>query len=87
MSPIDNCVTRDVTQPDGIVQVYRNFWWWCVDGDPRKALFYCPRGRRDVGSPQCNQSEAVAKRIGEDLHYVECAQMVQIPLAFVPWED
>jgi hypothetical protein len=76
---------RNVVDPSGIVQVIKNYWWWCVDGDPARALFYAPR-RSEIGSPQCNQSEAIARRVGESLGHDKRAQMVQIPLALSPWE-
>lgn len=77
---------RDVVEPKGIVQVMRDHWWWCMDGDPKRALFYAPR-MRDVGSPQCNSIEAVAKRIGENLGHDKAAVLIHIPLAFAPWEE
>jgi hypothetical protein len=79
-------VERNVIDPKGIVQVYRDSWFWCVEGDPKRALFYTA-GRRGVGSPQCNLNQAVAQRVGENLKHDTRAQLVQIPMAFIPWED
>jgi hypothetical protein len=77
---------RNVVDPKGIVQVMKNYWWWCVVGDPTRALFYAPR-KSGIGSPQCNPIEAVAQRVGENLGHDKRAQLIQIPLAFSPWED
>ena len=79
-------ITHNVIEPKGIVQVYRDFWWWCLDGDPSRALFYRPR-KRGCGSPQCNSSEAVVRKVGEGLGHDKRAKLIQIPLAFVPWEE
>lgn len=77
---------RNVIDPKGIVQVMKGFWWWCIDGDPTKALFYAPK-RKEIGSPQCNSVEAVARTVGARLGHDQRAQLVQIPVAFSPWED
>jgi hypothetical protein len=84
----DKYVTRNVVDPKGVVQVYKNFWWWCEDGDPTKALFYVGllRGRRDIGSPQCNANQEIAERVGVRLEHTLRAKLIQIPLAFVPWD-
>lgn len=83
-SPSDY-VERNVTNPSGIVQVYKDFWWWCMDGDPTRAVFYTA-GRRGIGSPQCNSNRAVSERVGKNLGHDLRAQLIQIPLAFCPWE-
>lgn len=75
----------NVIEPNGVVQVFKNYWWWCVEGDPTRALFYAP-GKRDVGSPQCNFNHALALRIGESLAHEQRAKLIQIPLAFAPWD-
>lgn len=82
----DNYTPRNVVEPKGIVQVMRDSWWWCIDGDPTKAIFYTPR-RKGVGSPQCNSNRAIAERVGQSLGHDMRAQLIQIPLAFAPWED
>lgn len=79
-------IERNVIDPKGIVQVYRDYWWWCVDGDAKRALFYSPR-KKGVGSAQCNHSQAVAAHVGNNLGHDMRAQLIQIPLAFSPWED
>lgn len=78
-------VTFDVVNPQGIVQVYRNYWWWCVDGDPTKAIFY-KTSSRSPGHAQCNSNKEIAQGVGDKQPYPVGAQLVQIPLAFVPWE-
>jgi hypothetical protein len=80
----EHYVIRDVTDPKGVVRVLRDKWWWCVDGDPRKAVFFIGRGRlarRHVGSPQCNSNRWITERITTPF---ESAVVTQIQLAFVP---
>lgn len=77
---------RNVVEPSGIVQVYRDYWWWCVEGDPTRALFYAPH-KKETGSPQCSISEAVVRSVGGTLGHDKRAQLVKIPLAFAPWEE
>ena len=75
-------VERNVLDTNGIVQVFRDYWWWCVDGDPKRALFFC-------GSPQCNFKQELAEAVGGRLGHNERAKLVRIPLALValvPWE-
>lgn len=79
-------ITHNVLDPTGIVQVYKDYWWWCVDGDPKKALFYRP-GRRGFGSPQCNSNKTISERVGKNLGHDKRAQLIQIPVALSPWED
>lgn len=81
----DRYVERDVVDPNGIVQVKKDYWWWCVEGDPKRALFFCPNGR-GVGSPQCNYDENLARLVGQKLGHDKRAQLIQIPMAFSPWE-
>lgn len=87
MTTTKDFVERNVVDPSGIVQVYKNYWWWCVEGDPTRAIFFV-RGRssRDIGSAQCNHSQEIAQAVGEKMDYSTWAQLVQIPLAFVPWK-
>ncbi len=75
----------DVVNPDGIVQVYRDYYWWCIDGDPRRALFFGNSIKE--GRPQCNYNEDLAKYIGLKLGHDKIAKLIQIHLAFVPWEN
>lgn len=90
-NPVENergltLTEENVVDPKGIVQVYRDSWWWCIDGDPKRALFY-GASRRHRGFAQCNTNPAIARTLGERNGYDKVAQMVQIPLAFVPWSD
>jgi hypothetical protein len=80
----DQYVERNVLDTNGIVQVFRDYWWWCIEGDPKRALFFCML--RGIGSPQCNLKREIAEAIGERLGHNKCAKLVQIPLALVPWE-
>lgn len=77
---------RNVVDPSGIVQVFCDYWWICAEGDPKRAMFYT-RGR-GVGSPQCNANKAIMETLATPLRaYGAAVEIIQIPLAFVPWED
>ena len=83
--PPEQYIIRDVTNPRGVVRALRDHWWWCIDGEPSKAVFYIGRGRGlRVGSPQCNSNRAITERIPVPF---ERASIYQIPVAFVPVED
>ena len=82
--PPDRYVTRDVTVAKGVVRVIKDHWWWCVNGDAKKAVFYVARRPRDIGSPQCNTSRWLAERIMPSL---PGALLVKIETAFVPHRD
>ncbi len=83
----DSYVAVNVVDPSDVVQVYKDFWWWCLDGDPTKAIFYKCNIRGGIGSPQCNSNKEIAETVGKRLKHNERAQLIQIPLAFVPWRD
>lgn len=73
--------TKDVTEPKSGLVCYTESWWICLDGDPKKALFY-------GSSPQCNKD----KRIGEhllkgDLYKGMNVSIVFIDVAYVPQRD
>jgi hypothetical protein len=78
-------VEYNAIDPTGIVQVYRNYYWWCVDGDPKRALLYKPH-RSQIGAPQCNANETLARAVGERLQHDKYAMLVKLKLAFAPWE-
>lgn len=82
-------IERNVIEPTGIVQVYKNYWWWCVNGDPTRAIFYKGMYSRIIGSPQCNANKRICEMVNANnrMNYPEGTQLIQIPLAFVPWED
>ena len=83
-------IERNVIDPTGIVQVYRDYWWWCVNGDPTRAIFYIMGfGQREIGSPQCNANKSVCEIVNANNHmnYPEGTELIQIPLAFVPWKN
>jgi len=86
MSTYPKYVERNVVEPTGVVQVYRDFWWWCAEGDPKRALFYV-RDVRDVGLPQCNLSREICKSRERRLRRGSShpVTLVQIPFAFEPW--
>jgi hypothetical protein len=78
---------QDVLEPThSIVSVYRDYWWWCVEGDPKRALFWRSSDRDRVGHAQCNHSKECAEAVGKRLGHDTRATLVQIPLAFAPWE-
>lgn len=71
--------TKDVTQPNDGLVVYRSAYWLCVDGDPTKALFF--------GSvPQCNKNIKVQEWIIKQDQYAKRGdlQITYIETAFVP---
>jgi len=77
----ENYVERDVTQAMNGLTVKRNHWWLCVDGDPKRALFWKVRSyKSQFDSPQCN----VDKRIVEHLNEVPGVVPTFIPIAYVP---
>lgn len=75
--PIFN--TKDVTEPkDGLV-VYKDAHWLCVNGDPKRALFY-------GNSPQCNRNVKVSEWTLKQDQYAKRGdlQIIYIETAFVP---
>jgi len=50
----------DITVPVDGRRVIADSYWCCVDGDPKKALFY-------GDSPQCNKVESIVKHNSEKL--------------------
>jgi hypothetical protein len=62
----------------GLIHVIVNHYWWTIDNDPTKAIFY--RDRHGL-YPQCN----TARRIVEGLEVpFENATITLIPKAFAP---
>jgi hypothetical protein len=83
--PAEYFVVRDVTDPRGVVRVLRDHWWWCLDGDHQRAVFYIGRTKRPrAGSPQCNSNRSITERIKVPF---EQAVIRRIPIAFVPVEE
>jgi hypothetical protein len=73
----------DLTDPPHgrTVQVLRDYWWRVTEDD---CLVFYTRGiRRYFGAPQCNQSEAITRKVGEGL-YPWPTEVRQIPLVFIP---
>lgn len=81
--PAEHYVLRDVTSPRGVVRVLRDHWWWCINDNPSKAVFYVGVKRKSM-SPQCNRDRRIVERIPVPF---ETATICQIPIAFVPHED
>lgn len=71
----------DVTEPHGTVRAIRNHWWWLIDGDARKAVFYVGKGWRTAWSPQCNTDRRIVDGLGVPF---ENAKVTRLPLAFAP---
>jgi hypothetical protein len=70
---------RDVTNPRGFVRVIRDHWWWCLDGDPTRAVIYVGK-KKTFHSPQCNSHRSIVERIAVPF---ESAVVCHVPLAFV----
>src|SRR5688572_6202342 len=89
-------IVEDVTVPFKIdkeqnsisVEIYKNYWWACVDGDPKKAVFYSWSSK--YRTPQCNLNKSImdhvyvsgsaVDRIGKALE--KKVEIVQIPMAY-----
>lgn len=75
--------TYDVTEPANGCEVFKDRYWFCVNGDPAKALMF-------GYSPQCNKSESILEhRLKKLPHTLPLKtypniQIVFIPNAFVP---
>ena len=66
--------------PFGVVRVVDKHWWWCVDGDPKKALFKIG----DPMSPVANRHEDIAA----SWNFIDpkhSAQLVYIERAYCPF--
>lgn len=63
----------------GICQVIRDNWWLV---HPEKGLlFFWSQGTKGLGSPRCNRSESIVRRVGTTC---EGAEIRFLPLAIVP---
>lgn len=81
---LDSYIERDVTEPMNGAIVKRNHWWLCVDGDPKRALFYKVSSYKvSFSAPQCNTD----KRIVESLNEMENVKATFIAIAYVPSRD
>lgn len=70
--------TQDVVTPkNGVYKVYVNYYWWCEDGDPKKAIIF--KGF----APQCNSDRRILE--GSNPPYTGC-EIVKIPVAYREWE-
>lgn len=71
--------TKDVTEPKEGLVVYKDAYWFCVDGDPKQALFF---GK----FPQCNKNKNVQDWMMKQDQYAKQGnlQIVLIETAFVP---
>lgn len=77
-------VEKATVSPGGIVMCYKDRYW-AVDAQGRIA-FYNPKRRngrrqsRDLGSPQCNAQEAIARNVMESCDWAVDA--VFLPFVF-----
>lgn len=63
----------------GFCQILRNRWWVVC---PKRGLVFCWRkGVKGLGSPQCNSSESISRRLGSP---IEDAEIKFVPLVLVP---
>lgn len=65
---------------NGFCLIIRNRWW--VVCPNRGLVFFWSRGERGLGSPQCNNNESIAKRLGNNKIFNTSIKF--IPLVFVP---
>ncbi len=70
-------------QNSAAMDIHKNWWWACIDGDPTKALFYKTSNYNEYYSPQCNSNEAIIKSSVTSM-YPDGWQPVQVPIAFIP---
>jgi hypothetical protein len=71
--------TKDVTEPKEGLVVYKDAYWLCVDGDPKRALFF-------GNSPQCNKDKRIQEWAMKQDQYANRGdlQIIHIETAFVP---
>lgn len=67
----------DVTEPVSGRTVYRGAYWVCVEGDPKRALFY-------GSSPQCNTNKSIVERNLNTLYKGLKVSALFIDIAYVP---
>lgn len=78
----NNFYTIDVTVPIDQCVVYKDYYWFCKNGDPKQALMY-------FKSPQCNKNKKVQDVLGEKYDVfkqviAEGFTVTFIALAYVP---
>jgi hypothetical protein len=69
----------DVAKARSLVEALHNHWW---SVHPERGLIMWRPDRRSAGSPQCNQDEIIARKIGENMY--PWAEIRQIPLVLIP---
>jgi hypothetical protein len=70
---------KDITEPkDGLI-VYMNAYWLCVDGDPKKALFY-------HDAPQCNRDKRIQEWMLKEGQYAGRTdlEITHVGIAYAP---
>lgn len=70
---------QDVTTPKEGLVCYLNSHWLCVDGDPKRAMFFGT-------SPQANTNEQIGHHLlkTNPIYDGLNLQVVHIPIAYVP---
>jgi hypothetical protein len=74
--------TKDITTPKDEDRVYKDYYWYCKEGDPKQSLFWL-----DV--PQCNRNKRILeihKESGPQKTFIEEGkfEIVFIELAYAP---
>lgn len=61
---LEHYLERDVTEPINGLTVKRNHWWLCVNGDPKRALFYKVSSYKvEFSAPQCNVDKSIVESL------------------------
>lgn len=72
--------TLDITEPKEGLVVMMDRWWLCVEGDPKRAMFF-------DNSPQCNRIKKIAEHNHRVIRYPEGFTNIQtifVEMAYVP---
>lgn len=90
MDPVkikDNFYYYDVTQlAEGLVIIAKDHWWLCVDGDPKKAVFWSRDKIINICKmrAQCNQDKRIVEHLKQRFGMYDDFHIVQIPAACYP---
>lgn len=66
------------TEGKSTVRIIRDAYWWCREGDHRRALVY------KKYNPQCNHIRSIALSFKSIKRLFPDAELIKIPLAFCP---
>ena len=73
------------TAKNGLYQVRVNAYWPTVERDGKDCVMFYGGNSHYKGTPQCNLYKEIAEAVTDKL-YPE-AKIVQLPIAYVPWEE